>query len=203
MNPYDSCHLCPECDLLVSVPELQVRQEARCPRCQHVLLRSQPVHLSTLLALVLTGIFLYIPANLYPVLTMEVLGQYHSSSIWNGIKALWSSELQVVAVLVFFSAMLVPLARLLILLPVLVAAFAGSGVSYARYLFRIYVRLCEWGMVEIYMLGALVAIIKLADMATVDIGVGLFCYAGLMLAEIGVTLNLNEHQLWKRLGEYQ
>lgn len=201
MNAHNSCHLCPECDLLVSVPVLQNQQEARCPRCHHVLFNSKPIHLQTLLALVLTGIFLYIPANLYPMLTMGVLGQYHSTSIWNGIRALWDNELQVVAVLVFFSAMFVPLARLLILLPVLMTAFSHKGRSCGKYLFRQYVRLCEWGMVEIYMLGALVAIIKLADMASIDVGIGLICYAGLMLAEIGVTLNLNEHELWNRLED--
>lgn len=191
--------LCPECDLMVDLPELYERQEARCPRCRHVLERHFPVSVQTLLALVLTGLLFYFPANLYPILTLELLGQENSSSILDGIKALWNNQLEVVSVLVFVSAILVPLVRLLILLPVLMAAHTGRLLIYAQRWFRSYVQLYEWGMVEIYMLGALVAIIKLADMATVQVGIGLFCYTVLMLVEITISLKLNEHEIWRRL----
>ena len=184
---------------MVHIPELHERQEARCPRCRHVLERYFPISVQTLLALVLTGLLFYFPANLYPVLTLELLGQQNSSSILDGIRALWNNQLTVVAVLVFVSAMLVPLVRLLILLPVLTAAHTGRFLVYARRWFRTYVQLYEWGMVEIYMLGALVAIIKLADMATVHAGIGLFCYTALMLVEIAISLKLNEHEIWRRL----
>ena len=204
----DARHLCPECDLLVSVPVLQERQEAHCPRCKHVMFRRQSMSIQTLLALVLTGLLLYIPANLYPVLTLELMNLQHSSSIWGGIMALWDNhnQLRVVAVLVFVSAMLVPLVRLLILLPILTAAFTQMPIAKekrfaARRWLRLYVRLYEWGMVEIYMLGALVAVIKLADMATVHAGVGLFCYTGLMVTEIAISLKLDEHRLWEILDE--
>ena len=200
-NTRAGTRLCPECDLLVHVPELHERQEAHCPRCRHVLERYFPVSVQTLLALVITGLLLYFPANLYPVLTLELLGQENSSSILDGIVSLWESRLEVVAVLVFISAMLVPLVRLLILLPVLIAAHTGRFLLCARHWFRTYVQLYEWGMVEIYMLGALVAIVKLADMATVHAGVGLFCYSALMLVEVAVSLKLNEHEIWRRLDE--
>ena len=144
---------------------------------------------------------LYFPANLYPVLTLELLGQENSSSILDGIIALWNNQLEVVAVLVFISAMLVPLMRLLILLPVLTAAHTGKFLLYARHWFRIYVQLYEWSMVEIYMLGALAAIVKLADMAAVYAGIGLFCYSALMLVEVAISIKLNEHEIWRRLDK--
>lgn len=193
--------LCPECDLMVHIPPLHEREEARCPRCGHLLERYFPISVQTLLALVITGLLLYFPANLYPVITLELLGQENSSSILDGIVSLWDSQLEVVAILVFISAMLVPFVRLLLLLPVLTAAQTGRFLSYARYWFRTYVQLYEWGMVEIYILGALVAIIKLADMATVHIGTGLFCYSALMLVEVVISLKLNEHEIWRRLDE--
>ena len=186
---------------MVHIPVLHERQEARCPRCRHMLERYFPVSVQTLLALVLTGLLLYFPANLYPVLTLELLGQENSSSILDGIIALWNNQLEVVAALVFISAMLVPLVRLLLLLPVLTAAHTGRFLLYARHWFRTYVQLYEWGMVEIYMLGALVAIVKLADMATVHAGIGLLCYSALMLVEVSISLKLNEHEIWRRLDK--
>ena len=118
-----------------------------------------------------------------------------------GVLSFWSEGYTFVAALVFFSAMLVPLVRLLVLLPILSAAHWRIGLWPARRLYRSYIHLCEWGMVEIYMLGVLVSVIKLADMASVQMGPGLFCYTGLMLVEIGITLNLNEHKLWRLLGD--
>lgn len=191
--------LCPDCDLVIADPDIREEQEARCPRCSHLLERSQPLNSQRLLALALTGLVLYLPANLYPVLFMELAGQQHNSSIWNGVLAFWNEGYTFVAMLVFFSAMLVPLFRLLVLLPILIAAHWQVGLWPAKQLYRHYIHLCEWGMVEIYMLGVLVSVIKLADMASVQVGAGLICYAGLMLIEIGITLNLNEHSLWRRL----
>lgn len=198
---YKNIRLCPDCDLAVTVPEVNPKQEARCPRCSHLLDRPKSLNIQRLLALSLTGLILYLPANLYPILFMELAGQQHSSSIWGGVQGIWNEGFTVVAILVFFSAMLVPLFRLLVLLPVLTAAYWQVGLWPAKQLYRRYIHLCEWGMVEIYMLGVLVSVIKLVDMATVQMGAGLFCYAGLMLVEIAITLNLNEQGLWQRLGE--
>ncbi len=198
---HEHIRLCPDCDLVVSVPDIQNQQQAHCPRCFHLLETSQPLHVQRLLALVVTALLLYFPAILYPMLSMELAGQTHNSSILDGVRALWNEGFTFVAVLVALSAILIPFFRLLVLLPVLSAAHWRRARWPARRLFRRYIHLCEWGMVEIYMLGVLVSVIKLADMASIHFGAGLFCYTGLMLAEIGITLNLNEQRLWQRLGQ--
>ncbi|WP_263081032.1 paraquat-inducible protein A [Endozoicomonas sp. Mp262] len=185
---------------MVDAVSLSGRQKACCPRCHHVIARSKPDSLGTVLALVITGLVLYIPANFYPVLIMELLGNQQHSTIWNSVVALWRGGLPPIAVLVFFSAMLVPLARLVFLLPILSAAFWGRGHALARSFMRAYVHLSEWTMVEIYLLGVLVSVIKLADMAVVHVGIGLFCFAGLMVVEITISLNLNKGEIWRRIG---
>ncbi len=194
--------LCPDCDLIIAEPFLTSKQEACCPRCHHLLERHKPHNMQNILALVLTGLLLYIPANIYPVLYMELLGNELGSTIWNGIVALQENNLGVVAALVFLAAMVVPLVRLLLLLPVLSAAVWKKGLFPARRLYRWYVHMGEWGMVEIYLLGVLVSVIKLADMATVHLGIGLYSFAALMLVEIGISLNLNQYQLWRQLEDH-
>lgn len=195
--------LCPDCDLLIRAESFDAdpgfRQQAVCPRCRHILEEHRPGGMVRCLALVCTGLLLFIPANFLPVLFMEILGNQQHTSVWGGVVGLWQEGMIPVALLVGFSAMLVPLVRLLILLQVLLAAYWGVGKNLALGLFRRYIHLSEWGMMEIYFLGVLVAVIKLADMASVHPGIGLFCFAGLMLAELGISLNLNEHALWNRL----
>lgn len=66
--------LCPDCDLLVFIPALMQRQVASCPRCSRTLEKHAYYRIQTPLALVITGLLLYILANIYPVLTLELAG---------------------------------------------------------------------------------------------------------------------------------
>ncbi|MGI9274841.1 MAG: paraquat-inducible protein A [Endozoicomonas sp.] len=196
--------LCPECDLLIR-PASRLRLSRRkrrvcCPRCHHVLHCHNPGGQERCLALVISGLLLFLPAMLFPVLSMEILGSEQKASMLDGVRGLYQEGLTGVAALVFFSAVLAPLVRLLVLLQVLLAVFLNRGRWLARRLFRGYLHLGEWGMVEIYLLGVLVSVIKLADMASVHPGIGLFSFAGLMLAELGISINMSEHDLWEGLG---
>ncbi|MFK0570640.1 paraquat-inducible protein A [Endozoicomonas sp.] len=193
--------LCPDCDLLIGIPVLGQRQVASCPRCFRTLEKQAYYRIQTLLALVMTGLLLYIPANIYPVLTLELAGRQHSSTIWGGVVALWNNGLPMVATLVFVFVIMIPLLRLLILLPVIWASLFGEGTRFSRLLFRDYLFLCQWGMAKIYMLGVLISAIKLVDMTAVDAGLGVFCYTGLMLIEVAISITLNEAKLWITLNQ--
>lgn len=195
--------LCPDCDLLVRViclPGSAHRQVNSCPRCNRILREYHPNGLIKALSWVITGLVLFIPANIFPVLIMEILGQEQHCTIWDGVTGLYQQGLAGVAVLVFILAILVPLLRLLVLLQVLNAVLTGRHRQLAKKLFRYFLHVGEWGMVEIYLLGVLVAIIKLADMSTVHPGFGLFCFVGLMVAELGISLCLDGQTVWEQLG---
>ncbi len=179
----------------------EYRKQAACPRCGCVLESHRPAGVMRCLALVVTGLILFFPANYYPVLSMDILGNQQQSTIFGGVVALYQEDYGVIALLILLSAILIPLLRLLILLQVIASAFRGWGRRLSRKLLRIYAHLQEWGMLEIYFLGALVAVIKLADMASVQVGTGLYCFAGLMVCELLISLNLNEHEVWNMLGE--
>ncbi|WOG27777.1 paraquat-inducible protein A [Endozoicomonas sp. 8E] len=204
-RPDSGIRLCPDCDLMINTPVFNhdpaYRQQAACPRCGCMLESHRPAGIQSCLALVVTGLILFIPANYYPVLSMNILGNEQQSTISGGVVALYQGDYGAIALLVLLSAILIPLLRFLILLKIILSAITSRGRRVSRSLLRLYTRLQEWGMTEIYFLGALVAVIKLADMATVQIGTGLYCFAGLMLCELIIALNLNEHEIWAMLGE--
>lgn len=202
--------LCPDCDLMINTPVFRhdpaYRQQAACPRCGCVLESHRPAGIQRCLALVVTGLILFIPANYYPVLSMDILGNVQQSTISGGVVALYQGDYGAIALLVLLFAILIPLLRLLILLQIIVTSIKVPAVNgrwrrLSRSLLRLYAHLQEWGMTEIYFLSALVAVIKLADMASAQVGIGLYCFAGLMLCELIITLNLNEHEIWTILGE--
>jgi paraquat-inducible protein A len=58
----------------------------------------------------------------------------------------------------------------------------------------------EWGMLEVYLMGILVAIVKLIDMADLSLGVGLVCFVALLLVQIWLEVTMSPHQIWEALS---
>ena len=193
--------LCPECDLAMTPPTLTTGARARCPRCGHMLADAGHGSLDQLAALIITGLLLYPPANILPILKLSLVGNEQHNTVFAGIYALCKEGYLLVALVIFLCAMLVPLIRFAALLFIIASIKLRKQLVLARTLFRLYHQLDEWGMLEIYLLGILVAIVKLMDTASVHPGVGMVCFTGLILSEIGISLLMNESCLWELLEE--
>nr|WP_085760196.1 paraquat-inducible protein A [Oceanicoccus sagamiensis] len=76
---------CHDCDLLLRDKKIQANRKATCPRCDAVLHITRPNSMSRTLALSLTGLILFIPANTLPVFTLEIMGLSTTNTMVNGI----------------------------------------------------------------------------------------------------------------------
>jgi paraquat-inducible protein A len=108
--------------------------------------------------------------------------------------------MQSVSVVVFLCSMGIPLLKLLCQLAVLLSIRFDVGRSYGLLLYRIYHHIREWGMLEVYFMGVLVAIVKLADMAAITVGLGLACFIGLLLIQVWLEVVMSPHQIWQALS---
>ncbi|MHA6137374.1 paraquat-inducible protein A [Pseudomonas mohnii] len=191
---------CHECDLLMRKPKLARGEKALCPRCGYELYahRHNVVHRS--LALVIAALLLYVPANFLPIMQLNLLGQSSQDTVWSGVLGLFNSGMQGVAVIVFLCSMGIPLLKLLCQLTVLLSIHFDVGRSYGLLLYRIYHHLRDWGMLEVYLMGVLVAIVKLADMAAMTIGIGLACFVALLLVQVWLEVVMSPHQIWQALS---
>lgn len=197
--PLSELLACHECDLLMRRPPLGEEQKACCPRCGYELVvhRSHMVRRS--LALVLTALLLYIPANFLPIMRLTLLGQTSHDTVWSGVLGLYQSGMRTVAVLVLLCSMVIPLLKLLCQLVVLLCIRQRKARGLGILLYRVYHRLREWGMLEVYLMGILVAIVKLVDMAELRVGVGLACFIGLLLAQVWLEVTMSSCQVWDAL----
>jgi paraquat-inducible protein A len=109
--------------------------------------------------------------------------------------------MQGVSVVVFLCSMGVPLLKLLCQLVVLLTIRWNIARSYGLLLYRIYHHLRDWGMLEVYLMGVLVAIVKLADMAAITVGLGLVCFVSLLLIQVWLEVVMSPHQIWQALSE--
>ena len=181
--PLEQLLACHECDLLMRRPVLAVEQKACCPRCGYELLarRSQMERRS--LALVLTALALFVPANFLPIMQLDLLGQTTRDTVWSGVLGLYDSGMEAIALVVLLSIR------------------GRRALAWGRWLYRSYHHLREWGMLEVYLMGILVSIVKLMDMADLTLGVGLFCFVALLLAQVWLEVTMSPQQVWEALED--
>jgi len=198
--PLDELVACHECDLLMRKPVLQHDEKAQCPRCGYELYAHRHNVVNRSLALVLTALLLFVPANFLPIMQLHLLGQTSDDTVWSGVLGLYNSEMRGVAVVVFLCSMAIPLLKLLCQLAVLLSIRLNVGRSYGLLCYRIYHHLRDWGMLEVYFMGVLVAIVKLVDLAELTIGLGLFCFISLLLIQVWLEVVMSPHQIWSALS---
>lgn len=198
--PLDKLVGCHECDLLMHKPELIHGEKAICPRCGYELYAYHHNVVQRSLALVTAALLLYVPANFLPIMQLNLLGQSSRDTVWSSVVSLFDTGMHGVAAVVFLCSMGVPLLKLLCQLTVLLTIRFDVGRSYGLLLYRTYHHLREWGMLEVYFMSVLVAIVKLADMAAMTIGLGLLCFIGLLLVQVWLEIVMSPHQIWHALS---
>lgn len=200
--PLDRLVACHECDLLMLKPSLNYGERANCPRCGFELYRHTRHVIKRSLALVIAALLLYIPACFLPIMEINVLGQSSLDTVWGGVLSLYEAGgvLQSIAVVVFLSSMVIPFLKLMIQFLVLLSIRFDIGRSYGLFLYRVYQHMREWGMLEVYLMGILVSIVKLIDIAKPAIGLGLACFVALLLVQVWLEATMEPHQIWEALA---
>lgn len=198
--PLDDLIACHECDLLLRKPPLQHNEKALCPRCGYELYAHRHNVVNRSLALVLAALLLYIPANFLPIMQLHLLGQTSDDTVWSGVLGLYNSQMHLIAVVVFLCSMAIPLLKLLCQMAVLLSIRLDIGRSYGLLIYRVYHHLREWGMLEVYFMGVLVAMVKLLDLAQLNIGIGLVCFISLLLVQVWLEVVMSPHQIWVALS---
>ncbi len=200
LPPLEQLIACHECDLLMHYPHVGQEQKANCPRCGYEMLVHRSHMRSRCLALVLTALILFIPASFLPIIKLNILGQNAVDTVWSGVVGLYRANMPGVAMVVFFCSMLVPLLKLLCQLFVLLSLTRPTWRPRAIGCYRVYHHMREWGMLEVYLFGIIVSIVKLVDMADLHLGIGLACFVALMLIQVWLEVSMSPHQVWEELG---
>ncbi len=165
---------CLHCDLLQRIPELEPGASARCPRCDKELWRRREDSLSRTLALTLAAAVLYVVANSVPMLGLTVVGRDASTTVIGGALHLWDNGQKIVGVLVLFTAVIAPALQIGLMLAIVLGAMRERAPRWVGSLLRRHPTTRIWSMIEVMTVGVLVALVKIADYATVIPGMALF-----------------------------
>ena len=151
---------CHECDLLQHLKSPPPGGSARCPRCGAVLHRSKRDSLNRTLALSLAGLILFTVANAFPFLAFEMQGQITQTRLFTGVKDLYAQGMWGLAALVLLTTIIVPAVQLTLMLYILVPLKVGRAPQHLAGVLRLLQNLTPWGMMEVFMLGILVSVVK-------------------------------------------
>ncbi|GAA3938855.1 paraquat-inducible protein A [Litoribacillus peritrichatus] len=176
--------LCPDCDLLMDKAELSPNETAYCSRCNAQVYRHPNNSFNKVIAFTLAGLLFYIPANFLPIMSFEMLGFEATNTMLNGVEQLFNEGYYWMAFLVLMCSVLVPLFELSLLLIIALQIKLNKTSKMTAKMLLSYQSLTEWGMLEVYMLGILVAYIKMVSMGTILIDLGLFCFIGMLLSAL-------------------
>ncbi len=189
--------VCHECDLLqriVSVPE---GATARCRRCGAVLWKHTRNSVERTLAFSVTALVLFVIANAFPFLALKSGSIVQQTTLLSGVLALQAQGYWLLAGVVLLTSVLFPLAQILATLYLLLPLRFGRRPWQFRRLFRLLGWVEPWSMMEVFMLGILVAVVKLAKMASVVPGGSLYAFVALIFVLAAAMSSLDPHQVWE------
>ncbi|WP_285415598.1 paraquat-inducible protein A [Pseudomonas sp. efr-133-TYG-5] len=179
--------ICEHCDCVYEKTPLAKHQKTLCARCGGVLERYSSLTVEQRLALTLTAAMLWLFANFYPVMSISLKGLKNSATLWDSVLALSQGPITFMAMVAAISIIIAPAFQLVLLIWVLCFALTSRRSPGFKVAMRWLETLRPWSMLEVCLLGAMVAVFKLAGMLDVLPGIGLFALAALSLLMIRIA----------------
>lgn len=197
---------CPECDALQEEPRrVPSGASVTCWRCKSLLIRDSGKSVSYTLALIVAGAVLFLIGNAFPLVSLEAQGNGVTTTLFGAVVHMWRQDQPMIAVLVFVTTILAPafdLSSMLYLLIGVLQFDAGQRDAMppgSARLLRVVQAVRPWGMLEVFMLGALVSVVKLGQMAVVIPGIALYSIGALILVLAAANSAFNARDVWSRL----
>lgn len=191
---------CHECDLVHTIPKMPEEGAAQCVRCGAVLFRTKRNSIDRTLAWAIAGLVLYGVSVTFPFLAMRSGSIVRHTALLSGVQQLFQQGETVLATVVLSTCVLIPLLQMLILLYIFLPLKMNRKAGLAIPVFRLFQHFKPWSMMEIYMLGILVAIVKLGKMATIIPGLAVASFGLLVIVLTCAISSIDSHLVWERLG---
>jgi len=168
-------------------------------RCDRTLTTRTRNPIDRPLALTLAALPVLVVANTSPLMGLSVVGRQASTTIIGGAYEMWTEGQELTATIVVFCAVVAPAAYVLFLSAGLFAARRLPAPRWVGVILRWADGMQPWSMIEVMMLGILVALVKIAELARVEPGIGMYAVGMLMLLFPAIQVCLDSDEIWARL----
>ena len=187
-----SCHLC----LKLASKDLH-----HCPRCGSALHLRKSASLQRTLALLITAVVLYLPANILPIMVTDQLGNSTESTILGGVVLLIQLDSIPIAVVIFIASVMVPLGKMLVMFYLCWSVSYGPPVNERQrtVLYRITEFIGKWSMLDVFVVAILVALIHLGGLLVIRPGGAALAFAGVVMVTMVAAESFDPRLMWDRM----
>jgi paraquat-inducible protein A len=193
--------ICHECDALQMVPAVEPGHDANCIRCKSLLFRNPRGGIDKPLAFLIASMVMFVIANFMPIMTLTIVGVKLSTTITGAAYIFYQQGSPELAAIVWLPSVFIPGVIISGLFYVLFSIRFQMDWRFAKPILVLIGRLLPWGMMDVFMLGILVSIVKLVGLADVVIGTGFYAFAFLVVLYAGTIASLETHTLWESLTD--
>lgn len=196
-NSLVGCH---HCNLIVAVgpDDIGLAPKIMCPRCSSVLHQRKPNSIARSWALLIAAVILYIPANTIPIMTVTSFGEGSPDTIMSGVIHLLEADQIPIAALVFFASIVVPIFKIVMISMILISVQFKSGwrAKDRTLIYRLMEVVGRWSMIDIFMISILVGLVKLGNIATIEVGFGAVAFAAVVVLTMFSATYFDPRLIW-------
>ncbi|QTP54944.1 paraquat-inducible protein A [Billgrantia sulfidoxydans] len=191
---------CHECDWLVALPPLRPGQRADCPRCGHTLAtrHRQPAQRS--MALAMAAMVALLLAISFPFVSFSTSGVGNRIELTHTATTLIGFDQPLVAIAVIMTIAVLPGLYLLGVMWLQLGLLQGQPLPASRTIARTLAHLNPWMMADVFIIGALVSLIKVADLAQIELGLSFWAFCAFALLLLFTTQSIDSDWMWFSLA---
>jgi paraquat-inducible protein A len=170
--------------------------EGRCPRCRgalHLRLRDS---IQRTWAFTIAALFLYIPANLMPVLRMESFWGDQQNTIMGGVIQFWQEADYPVAIIIFVASVMIPVLKIIAIVALCLATRSGRRPRAMTRLYRVTEFVGRWSMVDVFVVAILVAVVQLGTTISIHPGPGALSFAAVVVLTMFAAISFDPRLIW-------
>jgi len=190
-----SCHVCAKVELM---------SETTCNRCGATLHLRKPRSIQRTVALTIAAIFLYLPANILPIMTTESLTTgSESSTIIGGVITFWQSGAYPVAAIIFVASVVIPVLKVLAIFGLCFAARSNRSPISATRVYRMTELVGRWSMVDVFVVAILVSVVQLDSLISIKPGPAALAFAGMVILTMLAAHSFDQRLIWDRSNRHE
>jgi paraquat-inducible protein A len=196
--------ICHECDLLIVFTTLEYGHSANCPRCGFVLTRKFTNAKSRIMATACAGLIFLLFALLLPFLSLDAFGFGFERSVTliESIQTVVATDFASIALFIVLSAMVIPCVFLLGVIYVLLSLRLTTLLPYTHNTLKFLFVLLPWSMAEIFLIGVLVSLVKIASLASITLGASFWFYTAFIICLVATVSLLDKYQAWEWIKQH-
>jgi paraquat-inducible protein A len=197
MSAFMACRVCGQVHRMEPV---RAGMRAMCVRCGSALERRSAGSLQMTAAFSLAALLLYLPANLFPILRLDLYGATQDSTVWQGCVRFYQSGDYVIAAIVLLASIVIPALKLLgLFFLTITSRLQWNGARMMRtWIYRVVELIGRWAMLDVFVLGILVSLVKLRSLATIIPGKGALAFALVVLFTLFASASFDPQLIWRR-----